>query len=75
MTRRIKPLWGHPAVAGKHVITMTRDYPDDKAFSVATCQCGWSFRIEVSCENAFKSDKEVEAHWQAVIAESEGKAA
>lgn len=71
---KIAPLWGHPAIAGKHVVSMTRDYPAGVAFGVATCQCGWLFRVEVAPENAFASDRAVEAHWRDAIAESEGTA-
>ena len=70
MSKHIKPLWGHPAVAGKHVVSMTRDYPDGQSISVATCQCGWSFRIEVSPENHFVSDRAIEEHWRDVIAKA-----
>lgn len=75
MIRRIKPLWGHPAIAGKHIVSRTRDYPDGRPFSVATCPCGWTFRAEVTPQNSFVCDSAVEDHWRDVIARSEGAAA
>ena len=76
--------WEHPAVSGKHVVTMTRDYPDGVAWSVATCRCGWSAREPVDgvaarwqrarMDGADPRDDAVYAHWREVIAEAEGRA-
>ncbi|WP_441268700.1 hypothetical protein AB7G19_30080 [Bradyrhizobium sp. 215_C5_N1_1] len=71
-----EPLYDHPAIAGGHVVTMTRDYRDSVSFSVATCQCGWTFRLETSEENCRRIDDAVDAHWLEVISKHEsGRAA
>ncbi|MGX0963184.1 N6-adenosine-specific RNA methylase IME4 [Bradyrhizobium japonicum] len=62
------PLYDYPAIANRHVVSMTRDYPDSVSFSVATCQCGWTFRLETSEENCRRIDDAVDAHWLGVIA-------
>lgn len=55
-----------PAVAKIHTVRMTRDYPDGASFSVATCRCGWSFRVETSFEGCQQRDKAVKAHWHEI---------
>ncbi|WP_441280109.1 hypothetical protein [Bradyrhizobium sp. 63_E2_N1_3] len=60
-------LCAHPAVVDRHVVSMSRDYPDSVSFSVATCQCGWTFRQETSDENCRRVDDAVDAHWLEVI--------
>lgn len=65
---RLDQPWLHPAVAGKHVVTNTRDYSSGEAFSVATCHCGWSFRAETAQGGADQRDVAVHQHWRDVIA-------
>lgn len=60
-------LCAHPVVVDRHVVSMSRDYPDSASFSVATCQCGWTFRLETSDENCRRIDDAVDAHWLEVI--------
>lgn len=67
-------LWGHLAIAGKHVVSMTRDYPAGVTVSVATCQCGWACCAKVARGWDCYNDAAVEAHWRDVIAEAEGAA-
>lgn len=72
MRRRVDPSiwpkpWEHPAVAGKHVINMTREYPGGAPLSVATCQCGWCSKIEVAPSCHDEQDLAVLHHWQSVI--------
>lgn len=81
MNDRSRP-WEHPAVSGKHVVSMTRDYPDGVAWSVATCQCGWTARELVSevsarwkrseIDGTDPRDDAVYAHWRGVIAAAIG---
>lgn len=60
--------WEHPAVAGKHVVNMTRDYVGGATISVATCQCGWSSRVEVGPGTGHKEqDDAIFFHWRDVI--------
>lgn len=66
--RDAERLWEHPAVHGQHVISMTRDYPGGVSFSVATCRCGWSFRVETK-PFGLERDDAVDNHWRDVIAE------
>lgn len=61
-------LWGHPAITGVHTVSMTREYPDDQILSVATCQCGWSFRADTLAGGAQLRQDAVDAHWREVIA-------
>jgi N6-adenosine-specific RNA methylase IME4 len=63
---KAEKLWEHPAVAD-HVVRMTRDYPGGVSFNVATCQCGWSFRVETAPFD-LSQDQAVDAHWRDVIA-------
>ena len=63
----------HPAVTGKHTVTMTRDYPDDVSFDVATCQCGWSCRHETAARGAWRCDDAVDSHWREMIVANEAK--
>lgn len=75
MTERGR-LCDHPAISGKHVVTMTRAYPDGVAWSVATCQCGWTARELVTdvsdrfrrtkTEGFDPDDDAVRAHWRDV---------
>jgi N6-adenosine-specific RNA methylase IME4 len=67
--RSEEPLWMHPAIAGKHVITMTRDYPDGVSFDVATCQCGWKTYARAGIERQI--DDQINAHWRETILASE----
>lgn len=70
MSRR---LWEHPAIAGLHVVSMTRDYPDGVAWTVATCQCGWTDQQIVPHRRTDKPPSDaVDAHWRDVIAKAEG---
>jgi N6-adenosine-specific RNA methylase IME4 len=71
LARREERLWEHPAVANKHVVTMTRDYPDGVSFDVATCQCGWTFRCETAAHGAWYREEAVDAHRRELIAASE----
>lgn len=74
----------HPAIHGKHVVSMTRDYPGGIAWSVGTCQCGWTGRETVAAQGAryraarkagTRADLDfVNEHWRDVIAKAEGKA-
>lgn len=60
--------WENPAVAGKHVVSMTRDYVGGETISVATCQCGWCSRVEVGPGSGHDDqDKAIFLHWRAVI--------
>jgi len=61
-------LANEPAVAGVHVVSMTRDYPDGASVSVATCQCGWNFCVPTSFEGCQQRDAEVKRHWREIIA-------
>ncbi|MBB5051154.1 hypothetical protein HNQ36_001108 [Afipia massiliensis] len=62
--------WEHPAVVGKHVVSMTRDYEGGATISVATCQCGWCSRVEVGPGWGHKEqDDAVFFHWRDVIDE------
>jgi N6-adenosine-specific RNA methylase IME4 len=62
-------LWEHPAVHGKHVVSMTRDYPGDDIVSVATCQCGWTFRADALADGAKLREDAVDNHWREIIAQ------
>ena len=62
-------LWLHPAIAGKHVISMTRDYLDGAPFKVATCQCGWKTYARAGVERPI--DDQINAHWREKILASE----
>ncbi len=42
-----KEAWKHPACWRSHLVRMTRDYPEGKPVSVATCECGWVSRMSV----------------------------
>lgn len=65
----MRELWKHPAVAGAHVVSNTRDYPGDRTFNVATCQCGWTHRIDIKTHGARDAqDTAIERHWLDVIA-------
>lgn len=44
-----------------HVVSMTRRYDGDQAFSVATCECGWKSERPVG--HYRKLDREIDAHW------------
>ncbi|MFB6460477.1 hypothetical protein [Bradyrhizobium tunisiense] len=59
------------AIVGQHVVTNTREYPGDEILSVATCQCGWSFRADALSGGAQLRDVAVDAHWRDVIAKHE----
>jgi hypothetical protein len=51
-----------------HVVAMTRRYPGDgRAFSVATCQCGWKSDLPVVKWREL--DRKIDAHWQSVSKE------
>lgn len=68
-----QPLWEHPAIAGIHVVSMTREYPEfRKPLSAATCTCGWSSRIAVG--HPRKQDRAVTMHWLSVIKSSRSAA-
>jgi hypothetical protein len=78
LTRRLAPRpWQHPAVVGKHLVCMTRDYPEGVPVSVATCQCGWVHRMPAAelAKDPPLGDRAVEAHWYDVIDAAEGEAA
>jgi hypothetical protein len=62
-------LWLHPAIAGKHVISMTRDYLDGEAIKRATCQCGWKTYARAGIERPI--DDQINGHWRARILASE----
>jgi hypothetical protein len=59
--------WDHPAVVGKHVVSMTRDYVGGATIGVATCQCGWCCRVELTCSGVDERDDAVFLHWRSVI--------
>jgi hypothetical protein len=63
----------HPAVAGAHVISITRDVAGSDVFSVATCSCSWRSRVEIS--ELADQDIAIEGHWRDVIAAADGVAA
>jgi hypothetical protein len=73
LRRRNEDLRLHPAIAGKHVISLTRDCAGSEIISVATCQCSWRSRVEVS--EIADQDAAIEGHWRDVIASSRGLAA
>lgn len=63
-----KEPWKHPAVWKSHLVRMTRDYPDDIPYSVATCECGWQNRVKVNRLKSVKEqDASVHTHWHEVI--------
>lgn len=69
-------LWEHPAIHGKHVVSMCRACDEDRTFSAADCMCGWSFRADVADGGAEKRSEAVDLHWREVIAQAEaGEAA
>lgn len=50
-----------------HVISMTREYPDDGAQSVATCECGWQNIVPVARTSYHVTqDIACESHWRSV---------
>jgi hypothetical protein len=53
---------------------MTRDYPGGVSFNVATCQCGWSFRVETK-PFGLDQDDAVDAHWREAIAQHDSNLA
>lgn len=60
--------WEHPAVVGKHVVSMTRDYVANETFSVATCQCGWCSRVDLAEDpRLIDQNKAVFLHWRDAI--------
>lgn len=65
--REAERLWKHPAIHGLHVVSRTRDYPGGESFNVATCRCGWSFRVETKPFD-LECDAATDAHWREVIA-------
>lgn len=65
----------HPSVRGLHTVAMTRDYPDGKAVSVATCACGWCASAPATPEGYCAQDDAIEAHWFSIIAAAEETAA
>lgn len=67
--RDAERLWEHPARDG-HTVSMTRDYPGGVSFNVATCRCGWSFRVETK-PFGLERDDAVDAHWRDVIAQQD----
>lgn len=68
--RDVERLWEHPAVHDRHVVSMTRDYPGGVSFSVATCRCGWSFRVETK-PFGLERDDAVDNHRREIIAQHE----
>jgi hypothetical protein len=64
-------LWEHPAIHGKHVVSMRREYEEDRALAAAHCMCGWSFRCEAADNGAEKRSEAVDAHWRDMIAGDE----
>lgn len=66
-SREAERLWEHPARDG-HTVSMTRDYPGGVSFNVATCRCGWSFRVETK-PFGLERDDAVDAHWREIIAQ------
>ena len=71
--RRNEKPWLHPAVAGMHLVSMTRDCAGSEVYSVATCQCGWVSRIEIA--DFAEQDRAVDGHWRDVIAAADAAAA
>jgi N6-adenosine-specific RNA methylase IME4 len=67
-------LWEHPAVEGCHTISETRDYPGGVSFNVATCKCGWSFRVETKPFD-LERDTAIDAHWREVISQHDSNLA
>lgn len=64
--RNALPLWEHPAIAGKHVVSRTRGYRCGEVQNIATCQCSWISCVDVS--EWADQDRAVEDHWRDVIA-------
>ena len=62
--------WKHPAVWTAHVVKMTRAADAGSDVSVATCECGWSNRVNLNRTGAghIEQDDAVNAHWKDVIA-------
>jgi hypothetical protein len=78
LSRDGERLWEHPAVEGKHIVSMTRHYPKEEngePYSVATCACGWTFRWKVKERGADRRSDAVDDHWREVIAKAEAEAA
>lgn len=61
----IRSLWTHEAVQGRHVVSNTRE----GTFSVATCQCGWAFRVLTGDDGWQKRDDAIDSHWREIIAQ------
>lgn len=71
--RRNDRPWLHPAVAGMHLVSMTRNCAGSEVHSVATCQCGWVSRVEIS--DFADQDRAVDDHWREVISAAGAAAA
>jgi hypothetical protein len=71
--RRRSNAWQHPAVAERHSISVARDHAGGEVYSVATCQCRWRSRVEIS--EIADQDAAIEAHRRDVIAAASGIAA
>lgn len=63
----------HPAIAGKHEISICRDHAGGDVYSLATCLCGWVSRVESG--EIGDQDVAVDQHWRDVIAAAGGMAA
>jgi hypothetical protein len=70
-TRGAAGMWEHPAIHGKHVVSMRREYEGDRALAAAHCMCSWSFRADVIDGGAEKRSAAVDEHWRQVIAQAE----
>ncbi len=66
-----KQPWKHPACWTGHIISMTRETSNGAIWSVATCECGWTFRGEMELMGAERRDVEMHDHWLDVIAKAE----
>jgi hypothetical protein len=64
--RRRLDTWRHPALAGKHLISMSRLHAGGDVYSVATCQCRWRSRVELS--EIADQEAAIEGHRRDVIA-------
>jgi hypothetical protein len=69
--RRPSQQWQHPAIAGKHEISVSREHAGADVYSVATCQCGWRSRVEVN-EVIPDQARAIDGHWNEVIAAAAG---
>ena len=68
--RRRLDTWRHPAIVGKHHISVRREHAGGDIFSIATCQCRWRSRVEIG--ELSDQDIAIEEHRRDVIARAAG---